>query len=162
MVWDKLAFETNFRFQDVEGNPLGETVRGQTLLLPFTQFTLFDINHQPVLSLDPRRELGLHFDFLIHEPSGGVLAVLEQKSSFLSQRFGITAGGVESWVLTTDATGLRFDIRSTRDGAIVASGQRKMAVATARSEIEIPAGGDVDHRIVLGAAILASHLSSRR
>lgn len=159
MLWDKLQFITNFQFVDAAGQPLGETV-GE-IAFPL-KYTLWDAARRPVLVLDAARVRGLQFDFLIHLPTGEVLASLRVKSSFMSRKYGITVGGNETMLLTTDAAGYRYQIEQAGSGLVLATGTRAMALRTSRTEIDISPAASVDHRIVLGSMILACYLSTRR
>jgi hypothetical protein len=158
MLWDKLAMMRNYRFEDPAGTPLGET-RGE-IAFP-VKYTLFDTQGQPVLVLDGGREHGLQFAFYVRDASGTVLATLRMRSSFLSRRYGISVGATESMFLTTDASGYHYRVLEAGSESVLATGDRSMAVRTARTEIAIADAPGLDHRIMLGAMILAEYLSTR-
>jgi uncharacterized protein YxjI len=158
MVWDKLSMFTNFQFQDPYGRPLGGT-QGE-LAFP-VKYTLFDETGQIVLVVDAQRVRGLLYEFLIHDGSGTVLAALRQESSVMSRKYGLSVGGQENWRLTTDAMGYHYQVEEVVGGRILVTGDRKPAVRTSTTEITIVDGQPLDHRVVLGAMILAAYLTTR-
>lgn len=159
MVWDKLSMFTNYQFQDASGRTLGGT-KGE-IAFP-VKYTLFDENQQVVLTIDATMAHGLRFDFLIHESSGNVLASIRQEASFMSRKYALTVGGRPDWLLTTDATGYHYQIEAASGGNIAATGDRKPALRTSTTEIRIADGQPLDHRIILGALILAEYFSTRK
>lgn len=159
MVWDKFSTMTNFRLQDPSGQPLGGT-RGE-VAFP-VKYTLFDENQQPILSIDASRVRGLLYDFLIHDATGAILATLRQESSVMSRKYGLAVGGEELWLLTTDAMGYHYQIEEVNGGRVLATGDRKPALRTSTTEIVIADGEPLDHRIVIGAMILACYFTTRR
>jgi hypothetical protein len=158
MQWDKLALHVNFQFSDPAGTLVGETVGEMVFPL---KYTLFDTDRRAVLVLDGVRVRGLLYDYLIHDPTGAVLASLRVKSSFLSRKYGITVGGRETMLLSSDAAGYAYQIEAAGSGTVLATGNRAMAIRIARTEIDISPAPDLDHRIVLGSMILISYLTGR-
>lgn len=158
MVWDKFSPVMNFQFQDPYGRPLGGT-EGE-IAFP-VKYTLFDETGQPVLMVDAQRVHGLRFEFVIHDVSGAVLATLRVESSVMSRKYGLSVGGQENWTLTTDAMGYRYQVEEVAGGRVLATGERRPAVRTSTTEISIADGQPLDHRIILGAMILAGYFTTR-
>ena len=158
MVWDKFSLVMNFQFQDPYGRPLGGT-QGE-LAFP-VKYTLFDETGQAVLMVDAQRVRGLHFEFVIHDASGAALASLHVESSVLSRRYGLSVGGQENWALTTDAMGYHYQVEEVASGRALATAERRPAVRTSTTEISIADGQPLDHRIILGAMILAGYFTLR-
>ena len=157
MLWDKLAFHLNYQFQDSSGMPLGET-KGE-MRFPL-KYTLFDTNQQPVLTVDGARDRGISFVYLIHDAEGKVLASLKQKNSFVSRKYSVTRDGSEVMLLTTDSGGYNYKLEDISSGAVLVTGNRNMALKTSEVDIDISETQQVDHRIALGAMILASYAST--
>ncbi len=159
MVWDKLSMFTNYRFQDASGRTLGAT-QGE-IAFPI-RYTLLDEDQNVVLTIDATRAHGLRFDFLIHDSNGIVLGSIRQETSVLSRRYGLTVGGKPDWLLTTDAMGYHYQIETVSGGIVVATGDRKPAIRTSTTAIQIAEGQSMDHRVILGAMILAEYFSTRK
>lgn len=158
MMWDKLAFHLNYKFQDSSGMLLGET-KGE-MEFPL-KYTLFDTNQQPVLAEDGVRSKGLLYTCLIHDAAGNVLVSLKQKNSLMSRKYVITKDGAEVMLLTTDSARANYKMGDANIGSVIASGYRHIALKTSKTEIDISETENVDHRIVLGGMILACYLSAR-
>jgi len=159
LVFDKFSTVTNFQLQDASGLTLGVT-QGE-FAFPL-KYTLYDDRHRVVLSLDATRAHGLTYDYLIHDETGSVLASLRQLSSFMSRKYAMTINGVASHLLSTDAPGYHYQVEETPGGAVIATGDRKPALRTSTTQISFTGRSPLDHRIVLGAMILACYLTTRR
>ena len=159
MVWDKLSTFTNYQFQDASGQVIGST-QGE-FAFPI-KYTVFDERQQVALTLDAKRVRGLRYDFLIHDPTGAVLATIHQESSVLSRKYSMTVGDRPDWTLTTDAMGYHYEIAGENGGIVVATGDRKPAIRTSTTEIRIAAAPLLDHRVILGAMVLVCYLSTRK
>ena len=158
LVYDKLSMMANFQFQDLSGRLLG-TTQGE-VAFPL-KYTLVDDRQQVVLSLDATRVRGLLYDYLIHDATGRVLASIHQESSFMSRKYQMSVNGQADWLLTTDASGYHYEIRSAPGGVVVATGQRKPALRTSTTQLEITEGQPLDHRIILGAMILLCYFTRK-
>ncbi len=158
MLWDTLSFHLNYQFQDSSGMLLGET-KGE-MKFPL-MYTLYDTTQQPVLSVDGTRVRGLLYIYLIHDAAGNVLASLKQKSSFMSRKYGIITDGLESMLLSTDASASNCKLEDINSGNVLASGHRDMGLKTSKVEIDISDIEKVDHRIVLGGMLLVYYFARR-
>ncbi len=124
-------------------------------------YTLYDTTQQPVLSVDGTRVRGLLYIYLIHDAAGNVLASLKQKSSFMSRKYGIITDGLESMLLSTDASASNCKLEDINSGNVLASGHRDMGLKTSKVEIDISDIEKVDHRIVLGGMLLVYYFARR-
>jgi hypothetical protein len=125
------------------------------------KYTLLDESGRVVIRIDAKRTRGLLFDLLIHDAEDAVLATLHHESSVLSRKYGISVGGVEGWLLTTDAMGYHYQVEEVNGGRVLATGDRKPALRTSITEIAIVDGQPLDHRVVIGAMVLAGFFSTR-
>lgn len=153
------ALPSNIRFEDPEGQYLGEAVLEWQV---HAKYTLLDDQRAVVLVLDAVRAHGLTYDFLIHDAGGAVLASMELKpaswvcdhgvdSSRWGPHYGIAVGGRDSLVVAANPTRSLIQLIELGSGTILASGTTKWAFTTARTEININETSPVDRRIVLGA-----------
>lgn len=159
LVWDKLTTVENYQLQDPSGRPLGRAV-GE-IGFP-VKYTVVDEGGRVVLHIDAKRAHGLLFDLLIHDAEGTVLATLHPESSVMSRKYGLSVGGQEGWLLTTDAMGYHYQVEEVAGGRVLATGDRKPALRTSTTEIVMADGQPLDHRVVIGAMILACYLTTRR
>jgi hypothetical protein len=159
MVYQGSLGRVEFGFQDPSGRPLGAT-RGE-IVFPL-KYTVLDEQQQVVLILDGERVRGLLYDFLVHEPNGGVLASFRQKSSFMSRKYGVTVNGEERMTLTTDATGYHYQLVENGTEAVVVTGTRTSGLRKSFVEIAFADGSAGDHRIGIGAMLLVYDLCTRR
>ncbi len=159
LLRDKLAMQVGFQIQDPSGRPLGGTSGG--LLGLSGPLTLFDADRRAVLELRAARVRGAQFGISIHDPAGTELATLLPKSSFMSQKWGISVGATEPLVLVIKNPGLQYQVEEAGTGKVVATADRTMAVRTSKTEVEIAESPGVDRRIVLGAMIAAANFTIR-
>ena len=159
MVWDKLSLMTNFQFRDDAGRTLGVT-HGE-IAFP-VKYTLQDDRGEVVLTLDAQRVHGLLYDFMVHDAAGRVLATIRQESSFLSRKYAVSIDGRPDYLLTTDAAGYHCAIHGAADGSAVATAERKPALRTSTTRVEIAEGAPLDRRVILGAMILVVYLTTRQ
>ncbi len=157
MLWDKLAMHPGFQIQDPSGRPLGETSGG--ILGLSNELTVFDTDRRVVLGLTVAIEHRLPFGFLIHDATGAVLATLRPKTSFGSQKFGISIDAAEAMLLIIKSSWLHYEIEDAGTGRVLATADRKMAVRISRTEIDISESQELDHRIVIGSMIMASYVT---
>jgi hypothetical protein len=149
----------NFGFEDASGKPLGAT-RGE-VVFPL-KYTLYDEHQQPVLILDGVRVRGLLYDFLVHDPSGGVLASIRQESSFMSRKYGVSVNGEQRMTLTTDAIGYHYQLTENGSGVALATGSRTSGLHKSYVQLEFSDDHAWDHRIGIGAMLLVYYLCTRR
>ena len=159
MVYEGGLGRVNFGFEDPAGRFLGAT-QGE-IAFPL-KYTLFDENQRPVLILDGARAHGLLYDFLVHDPSGAILATIRQQSSFMSRKYGISVDGAERMLLTADAMGYHYQIVENGSGAILATGERTSGFRRSTVSIAFPPDRAWDHRIGIGAMILIYYLCTRK
>jgi hypothetical protein len=159
MVYQGSLGRVNFGFEDPSGQSLGGT-QGE-IAFPL-KYTLFDENQRPILIVDGTRVRGLLYDYLVHDPSGAVLATIRQQSSFMSRKYSVTIGGAERMLLTSDAVGFHYQIVENGSGAILATGERTSGIRRSTVEITFAPDHEWDHRIGIGAMILIYYLSTRK
>lgn len=171
MSQDTQLKNTPFQFADSFGQVVG-AARGEGTI-PFINYTLFDDRQQAVLVLDAERIRGLTFDYRIHDAAGTVLATLEMKPpswgrdrgvtvSTHGLEFGITINGRDAMLLALNATSTEFQLLELGSGAVLATAKGEWAMRLSRTEIDISRARPVDHRIVLGAFIVAGYITGGR
>lgn len=159
MLRDKLAMQVGFQIQDLSGSPLGET--SGSLLGLSGPLTVFDTDRRVVLGLKAARVHGAQFGISIHDAAGTELATLLPKTSFTSQKWGVSVGSAETLMLVIKNPGLHYQVEEAGTGKVLATGDRTMAVRISKTEIEISESTGVDRRILLGAMIAAANITIR-
>ena len=159
LLRDKLAMHSGFQIQDPSGRPVGEISGGAPGLL--SGLTLLDTDRRVVLCLQAARGQGPRFGVMIQDATGRVLATMQPKTSFGSQKWGISVGTAEPMMLVIDVGGLHYHLEEAGTGRVLATADRQMAVRTSRTDIQIPEVPDMDHRIVIGSMIAAAFFTIR-
>jgi hypothetical protein len=106
MLWDHKLTQlgTNYRFEDPQTGVLIGEANGVLKPPLGIQYSVFDANRAPILTIDSERAKLMQYSYLVRDPQGNVLATLKQKSSFKGHKYTIEKDGSEVMLLTTDAT----------------------------------------------------------
>jgi hypothetical protein len=149
----------DFSLEDPSGRVLGVT-QGE-IAFPL-KYTVLDSAQQPVLILDGVRVRGLSYDYLVHEPSGAVLASARQESSFMSREYGVRKGGTPQWTLTTVSLGYHYRLIDNATQGVLASGDRTSGLRRSFVDVTFSDRRHWGHRIGIGLMMLVYYLCTRQ
>lgn len=159
-----------FRLEDSSGQFAGEATSEPTYP---ARYALTDENRSLVLVLDSVGAgglmLGLNKDpFLIHDATGAVLASLQMEPRSWGREHGVTdgswgrhyaviIGGREAMLLASNTSYSLTQLIELGSGTVLASADTKHGFTTAKTQIDFSETTQVDHRIALGAFLMASY-----
>jgi len=166
LVWDKLALHAGFQIQDPSGTTLGATQGGLFGLSLSNELKVLDSAQQVVLVLRtgkvaPPGEHGLHLGITMSDAAGAEICTVRPMTTFGPLRFEVWIGAAPSMVLVLPGMQLHDRLEEAGSGRLLASSDRQMALRTSRTVVEISETPGLDHRIVIGAMLLATYLSLR-
>lgn len=148
-----LSAHEHYDFLDLKGNALGEA-DGNLIQVP-PKFEIKDTHGQQLMHLQGKT-LSLHREFTIFGADGEAVATLKKKVA--------TFGGQEYWAekpdgsecmrIYGDFTNHQYQIET--NAQTVAAVNRKWV--SLRDQMGVSITGEVDHRIVIGAAIIIEHI----
>ncbi|MGI0071157.1 MAG: hypothetical protein ACRECT_03700 [Thermoplasmata archaeon] len=149
---------SKFLYFDRSGQPLGEAQF--ELALP-VKYTLRDTLGHVLLVLDAARGRGLRFEFQIHDGTGAVLAGRSQPSSFGGYQLGVQVRDQEALPLEMPTLGDEYRLEEGGGAAVVAAGHRSYGWRSSVA-VDISEAKPTDHRVVIGAMMLALFTTSAR
>jgi uncharacterized protein YxjI len=147
-----LSVREHYDFEDLRGTKLG-VAEGNILQFP-PKFTLFDNHGLELMHLEGKM-VSIRNQFTIYDNHGVELGTIKKKIlKLIGEEFWVEKNGVEFMRICGDFT--EHDYQFEINGALVASVHKKWV--TLRDQIEISMTNEVDHRIIIGAAIVIEHI----
>ena len=147
-----LSVREHYYFEDITGAKLGEA---EGAILQFQpKFIVVDNHGQELMRLEGKM-LSLRSQFTIYDNQGVELGIIQKKIvKLIGEEFWIEKNGVEFIRIYGDFT--EHDYQMEVGNVPVASVHKKWV--SVRDQIEVSITGEVDHRVILGAAIVIEHV----
>jgi uncharacterized protein YxjI len=147
-----LSAHAHYDFLDLQGNKLGEA-EGNLIQVP-PKFQVKDTHDNELMRVQGKT-LSLHKEFTLYGPDGEAVATIKKKV--------MTFGGQEYWVEKDGAEAMRIfgdfvnhEYQMECNGETVAVVHRKWA--SMRDQMGVSITGNVDHQLVIGAAVVIEQL----
>lgn len=147
-----LSAHEHYDFLDLQGNKLGEA-DGNLVQIP-PKFQVKDAHGSELMRLEGKT-LSLHKEFTFYGQGGETLATFKKKAmTFGGQEYWVEKDGAETMRIYGDFTNHEYQMEC--NGQTVATVHRKWV--SLRDQMGVSITGDVDHQIVIGAAVLIEHI----
>jgi uncharacterized protein YxjI len=147
-----LSVHEHYDLEDVTGTKLGEA-DGNLFQFP-AKFTVTDTNGSEFMHLEGK-VLSLRNQFTFYDNARAELGTIKKKiAKLIGEEFWVERNGVEFMRIYGNFT--EHDYQMSVDGVQVASVHKKWV--SVRDQLGISITGEVDHRVIIGAAIVIEHV----
>jgi uncharacterized protein YxjI len=147
-----LSAREHYDFLDLQGNKLGEA-DGNLVQIP-PKFQVIDPHGAELMHLQGKT-LSLRHEFTLDSPDGTALATVKKKvATFGHQEYWLERDGQEFMRIYGDFTSHEYQMETA--GQTVAAVHRKWV--SLRDQMGVSITGNVDHQVVIGAAIVIEHV----
>ncbi len=147
-----LSAHEHYDFQDLQGNPLG-AADGNLLQIP-PKFQVTDTHGQELMHMHGKT-LSIRHDFTLYTPDGTTLGTIKKKVATLGhQEYWVEKDGQEFMRIYGDFTNHEYQMEIANQ-TVVAVHRKWVSL---RDQMGVSITGNVDHRVVMGTAIIIEHI----